>query len=454
MSNSIWRKRIPNLLVFLLLIASVGITSVFMNNTTISLTRASFSNIPQDVQITNVTDTSFTVSYQTSDKVVGVLSYGTDTNVEQTAQDDKDIASKTISDYTNHHISVKNLKPQTKYYFSITSGADKFLNNNLPYETVTAPAIDDLNSLSLLSGSVLLPDGNKAREGIVYLKNDSSQTLSTIINTDGNYSFDLSLLRSNDLNSFIDLSSNPILSIHVVSNSQQSDVKFSPSEKNSVPPLTLSQNYDFTTGNNPISELADTTGFPQAFENVSNNNPQILTPKKNEELIDQQPLFKGTASPGTNIEITINSETPIQEKATADANGVWTFRPSKPLSPGEHTITVSAKDQSGIIRKITQSFTVYASGTQVNQSATPSATITSVVPSNTPTPFPTLTPAPTLSPTPAISSPTPSIIMTKGSIVPTVTSPPGDSSAISIGVLGAAITISGILLFILTKILL
>lgn len=452
MKNSIFQKRIPNLIVFLLLIISVGITSVFMNNTTISLTRASLSNIPQDVQVTNITDTSFTVSYQTSDKVSGILSYGIDDKIDQNTQD--------YSPHTIHYINVKDLKPQTKYFFSITSGADKFLNNNAPYEIITAPTIDKLNSSLPLSGSVLLPDGSKALEGVVYLQSDTSQTLSTII-TNGSYSFDLSLLRNKDLTAFANLPQNPILSMHVVSDSLQSDIKFSATEDSLVPPVTLSQNYDFITSNNPISsdqnnatDAANITGFPQVSTNDPDNNPQILTPKKNEEFIDQQPLFKGTASPKTNIDITINSEAPIQGKATVDANGVWTFRPSNPLSPGQHTITVTTKNQSGIIQKITQSFTVYASGTQVNESATPSATITAVVPSNTPIPTPT--PTPTFSPTPTPTL-TPTIIpanTTKGDIIPTVIPAPGNSTVMSIGVFGAITTISGILLFILTKIIL
>lgn len=456
MRNNIWQKRVPNFLVFLLLIASVGITSVFLNNTTIFLTRASPSNLPNDVQITNITDASFTVSYQTSDKVLGVLSYGDDNTTNQTAQDEKDIEAKSVSPYTTHYFNVKNLKPQIKYFFSIVSGPDKFLNNGTPYEVSTAPSINSSNSSSIVSGSVLLPDGSNTIEGIIYIKNDYSQPLSTPIKNDGSYSIDLSNLRSKDLTSFIDLSSKPVLSMRIVSQNLISNITFS-SDANILPPITMSQNYDFTQNDNPVSlnqpiatNEANIVSFPKNNIKVSEDSPQILTPKKNEEFIDQQPLFKGTASPGANINIIINSDNQIQATAKANSNGVWTYRPTTPLSPGEHTLTVTAPDQYGILQRFTQKFTVYAAGTQVSESATPSATpkIT-LAPTNTPTLIPTQTPTPT--PTIAL---TPTPIPTLTIAIPTVFPSPGDSSAVSVEVLGAAATIGGILLFILTKIVL
>ena len=83
------------------------------------------------------------------------------------------------------------------------------------------------------------------------------------------------------------------------------------------------------------------------------------------------------------------------------------------------------KDVSGILRTITQSFTVFASGTQVSESATPSATpvvtptsvpISTPIPTSVPTIIPTIPVSPTLAPiatiTPVISPiPAPEILL-------------------------------------------
>ena len=108
-----------------------------------------------------------------------------------------------------------------------------------------------------------------------------------------------------------------------------------------------------------------------------------------------------------------------------DAYGNWTFRPTTPAIAWEHTITMVARDVSGILRTITQSFTVFASGTQVSESATPSATpvvtptsvpISTPIPTSVPTIIPTIPVSPTLAPiatiTPVISPiPAPEILL-------------------------------------------
>src|SRR5581483_8558856 len=99
----------------------------------------------------------------------------------------------------------------------------------------------------------------------------------------------------------------------------------------------------------------------------------------------------------------------------ANAQGVWTFRPSTQLSPGNHTITITTKDASGVIRTITQQFVVFASGTQVSVSAPPSASIT---PSITPSPPPTALPTKTTTPTPTTITPTPTTVEVTPTLLP------------------------------------
>ena len=157
-----------------------------------------------------------------------------------------------------------------------------------------------------------------------------------------------------------------------------SNVVLSKDQINPVPTITLSNDYDFTTTSTPVaSSSANIQSFPSfsSSEALSKDQtPQILTPEKDQSFTDQQPEFKGTAVANETIQITIHSDAKIQTQVKADASGNWTYRPSTELSPGNHTITIIAKDASGVVKTITQSFVVYASGTQIagaNGSPTP-----------------------------------------------------------------------------------
>lgn len=455
MRKTFWQQRIPSLLGFFILLFAIGITSYLSGNNAIFLIRANPSNSPQNIKITNITDTSFTVSYITADKVSGIVLIGNEKESKTTVQDDKDKESKTIGgSYKTHHITVKNLKPKTSYSFSIISGADTFLNKENLFEVKTTSLINTLSDERKISGKVLLSDGSSPQEGIVYLNTDNSQTLSTVIDQNGNYFFDLSSLRDQKLETYISLNSTSSFSLYLTNGQEESNAKIVLDKIESIPVIHLSQNYDFETNDNlnnnsnESSKSAEITGFPLTSTQNSAKTTQILSPKMNEEFIDQKPLFKGTASPGATIDITIHSNEQIQTQINADSNGNWNYRPKDSLTPGEHTITISTYDQSGILKKITQSFTVYASGTQVSESATPSATPI-ISPSLTPTSIPTSIPTLTSTPIPIFTPiPTPTSILV--SVTATMEAP-GNSSMIQLGTTATLVATLGIIISLLAK---
>ncbi len=189
------------------------------------------------------------------------------------------------------------------------------------------------------------------------------------------------------------------------------------------------------------------------FKEVTGKDPQILTPKKDEEFSDQQPLLKGTSSPNETVTITIHSQENIQTQVKADSHGVWAYRPTSLLSSGQHTISIVSKGSSGVLKTVTQSFTVYAQGSQVTQTATPSATPTGII-----TPTISATPTPTL----AAPTPTPTAILIP-SPIPSPVAPPATSkggvqelpspgnSIIPVGFMALGTTFVGIVLFLLTR---
>lgn len=447
MKKSFWDKRIPTLFGLFIITISIGITTILVNKETLLQTKATPTQQPQNVRITNVTDNSFSVSYITADKISGSLNYGKDKTLGQSALDEKD---KQI-----HSITVNSLTPLTKYYFTITSGQDTYLNNNQPFEINTAQAILALpTNNDKITGKIILPNGLPPKEGIIYITTDNSAVISQTLKLDGVYEIPLSLIRTGDLSSYYDFNSNSVIKILVYGDTLISNVFFSKNQENSIPTITLSKDYDFRTSEIPQASIsADQINFP-SFTSTSSatqkKNPQILTPKKDQGFTDEQPLFKGTALPNQNVEIIIHSTEQIQTQITTDNNGNWSFRPSNPLSPGPHTITIVSKDASGILKNITQSFVVYASGTQVSQSATPSSTLTptpTVKPALIPTLTPTILPSLTITPIPTeILSPTPYSTYS-GKILP----PTGNPSIITIGIVGIIMSLIGSLLFLLAR---
>ena len=435
--SRLWDKRIPTLFGISLIAFSVILTSIFIKNQTIFRSNAITIEDPQNITTTNISDTSFVLSYTTQESVAGTVSFGKDTNMRLTEIEDADREKGAVSPHIIHITTLKNLTPNTKYFFVINSGQTTFLNNNVPFEAVTAPSIPAPPSQRSIVGKVILPDGSIPREGVSFLTTKGTQTLSTLVRKDGSFTFILDSLRSEDLSSYFKLEKDSNIKIAFVSDSFSSRVLALYSQTNPLPTITLSNNYDFTIENSiPVATASGGIGgfqeilpSPSLLKNTATKSPVILVPKKDQSFTGPKPEFRGTSLPNEKVEIIIHSSHTISAQVTADSRGNWVFTPAETLTPGPHTLTIQTKDAFGIVKTITQSFVVYAA-----ENPTPIPISPSVIPS--PTVTPTVTPTPT---------PTPDITLLK-QIPPT-----GDSNILIIGIASIAITAVGVVLFLLTR---
>jgi hypothetical protein len=419
---------------------------------------------PQNVRITNVTNDTFTVSYETSDSVFGVLSYGESQSLGKSGLDDRDQETGNVTNHKAHNITIRNLSPDKKYYFSIISGKDTYLNNDLPYEITTGSEISDVpSSQEPISGKIILPDGKAPIEAIIYATIEGSQVISTLVKNDGTFIIPLNSLRNSDFSAFFEFNPEQVVKLLIEGDGLQSNVTLSLSQVAPVPIVTLSNDYNFIDSLEKIAtSSADLKTFPSFSSNQTSGPstaaPKILTPKQDQNLSDQQPEFTGTAKPNETVEIEIHSDEQIKTTVKANSQGNWTYKPSKDLSPGNHTITIKTKDSNGILKTITRSFVVYASGSQIpgeNGSPTPT-------PKN-PSPTTKVSPSVTVAPTEVIASETltPTQGPTKGGLVtPTATTtlaptpplpPTGNASIITFGMIGLAITLFGSAFFLLSR---
>ena len=450
MKNQLFNKRILAILGIILVLIGIPLTTFILKNQTVFKSRASNSEEPQNVKITNISNQSFTVTYQTNEPVTGSISYGHDKKLGESELDDADKEKSSFSSKKIHSISIKNLMPATRYYLAIISGSSTFLDNGASFETATGPNISSPSAQqNIIKGKIVLPDGSAPSEALVYLNAENSQLLSNITAKDGTFSFSLKDLRTDDLLSYFNINENTIFKIVATNGSLESTASASLNQTNSIPTITLSNSYDFAQKVAPAASKSAklSSGFPSIVPPKESLEPKIVDPKKNQSFTDQKPQFHGTSMPNEKVEITIHSTEQLTAQVIADSNGNWMYKPSANLSPGVHTITIKTRDSSGILKTVTQSFTVFAADSQTSKPTTPSATPTQkIAPTSTPLPSIAIILAPTLAATP---TPSPTFVpaISKGGILP----PTGDSRIMLVVIAAIATTAAGIVLFLLSQ---
>lgn len=450
-------KRLPTFAGFFVLLAALGITILLSGNAFIFESRATIGSDPKNVEISNISDTSFTISYITDASSVGTINYGTDPSTPNIALDDRDQAASQAANYQMHFITVKDLTPSTKYYYVIDSGSQKLENNGSPFEITTDAPLQNLpTNQPNIAGTVNLSDGSTPTEGIIYLTTQDSAQLAALINPDGTYQIPLNDLRSGTATTSAFLTPDTVIQLQVDTPTQSSTVKLLENQATQVPKIVIPQNYDFTLGTTQPSsgsaQIASGSAFPVLTTPAPVSSPEITTPTDAEAFKDQEPTFEGRALPDTEVDVTIQSQQEINAKLQSDDTGTWQFRPPIMLAPGNHTITIKSVDASGILQTISKNFTVYAAGSQfiepsVSPVATPSALPTIAA---TPTASPTSTPSPTLSPT-TIPTPTVAQKITLTPIPSRTPLPKTGSSVLVYGMVATAGAIGiGALLFFLS----
>lgn len=404
----------PTGFAFLLLILGIGLTTYFIQQRTSLTGQASPEKEPQNVVISNIDDNSFTVNFTTTSPSSAAVSVTDGSSNPKIAYDEGSTAGKQIPTLS-HLIRITDLKPNSLYRFSILSDGETYLKDGQQYTVNTGPTLDQSDIVQVpINGSVLQPDGQPATETLIELSIPGAQLLTVLTNSDGQYAIPLENLRNAQLNSYKRLSANDTLTITALRGDLKTTIDISANNASEIPPVTLSESYNFT------GQAAEEISTPSSelkvpAEGTSNGRVTITTPTKNQSFVDSRPRFSGSAFPSGDVKITINpTKTATTVKSTG--GGFWSYRPEEALLPGNYTITVQSADQFGISTSVSQSFTIFSSGSQLSPNASQSATTPTPTkkPTSTPTPTPTRIPSPTTGITSTItttpipsSSPTP-----------------------------------------------
>ncbi len=425
MKKGLFDRRIPTVFALIVLAVIVGISTILVQSGVFYIGKAAPDTKPQNFMITNITDTSFTAYFSTNSQVEAVLSMS-DAKIGKTLTlDDRDKKTGSSQKYYSHHITVFNLNPNSKYFFKLLVGGNEYQSS--AYTAMTANAIAEPPPASNpIFGKILLPGGEIGTDTIVTARTDSSQLVSTITDQKGEFILPTNSLRISTLDRYEKLIPDTNIKISAFRNILTATATTNFKISQNLPPIILAQNYSFLKEVENEATKSPALNFTSPIN--QSNAVTITTPKQNESFIDRRPRFKGTAVPGSKVNITILGYS--EQQVTTNPQGAWSFLPKSDIAQGDYKLTISTTSSSGQSITLTRSFTIFAQGSQVAQTATPSATPrVTPTPTTKPTPTPTLTPSPTPTVIPTgTTSPTPTLQTT---LSPT-TSPPASPTPTNI----------------------
>ena len=397
-------KKLPTLIGLIVLIISLGFGVFFINSRQNFRLGAQAEALPSDVKITNLTQTSFTVSWTTSIPTSGFVKWGvSEKSIQKIASEERTGLSLT------HHITVTNIETGSQFFFKINSNNSDWDNNGTAWSGSTNTSGVSGEQQFFASGTIVDEKGNPLPEALIYLMTDG-YTLSTLTSENGSWIIPVS--------SYVDIQDveNTLYEISIIdAKGNSSSAVIYAGSASQTPSITINKSYDFRSfkpsenGGLPESsvQVPVDAAISSRFEITSDslpsnkNNVSLTSIEEGETINTTTPEFFGKSPKNLDIEIIVESE--LQSAVVVpDINGDWKWAPPSGLSPGEHKVTIKWKDTSGIIRAITRNFYISAAEGLAFE-ATPSATpiesptaspVQTAEPSNSPSPLANETPAP------------------------------------------------------------
>lgn len=237
--------RFPTILGLGLLTAGLVLGVILINTRQILESKANQSTVPQDIKVTNISGTSASISWQTENSVTGFIKIGINSDLNQTAKDDRDKAGS--KNHQLHFITLNNLSPDTTYYYKIISGSQTHPPGEpLLFKTSATPLIVDRQPII---GTVLDTTLQPVEEALVILEIDGAQTLSAVTKMAGNFILPLTVIRTTDLKENYSLQGSGISAkLTITDGRRTSQAAFQLPAKNTIlPPIVLGQDIDLTT---------------------------------------------------------------------------------------------------------------------------------------------------------------------------------------------------------------
>lgn len=408
------RAKIPTIIGLIILVLGLATGVFLIGNRQIFKLGATEQASPRDVRISNISSSSFSISWTTDIETTGFVTYG-----EKSSDLSDTQKEESSSPGFTHLVRFSGLKPETQYFLKINSGGNTFDNNGVPWQGETGPILPEPAKPSLISGSILTTTSTPARGALVYISINGT-LLSTLTSQNGSWLISIPFA-VDEVNTLLEISVQ-------AGPSGISSAQIYPQSAKPVPTMILGQTYDFKNlapsqesdmpqaTFSPPEESTPSSGFdiPETITTPSAKTVTLENIKDGEIVTSTKPELLGKGPAGTTISITVESD-PVSGEVTVPNSGEWNWEVPKNLPEGVHKITIVWKDASGVNRTLIRNFVVQAAEGPAFE-ATPSAT-PQVTPSASPTATPgatatsSATPKATLPPTPESGSLTPTILL-------------------------------------------
>lgn len=408
-SDLYFRQKKSYIPVLIAVITVIGVTSFltfyFSNSST--PTRASQRALVQR-EVVNPSSSQAGIYWQTDEPVTGWVLFGTDPkNLNNSAPDERD--NETKGKYKLHYVLLKNLSPNTNYYYRIVSNNQLSSDNDgSPFVLKTADSLGASNSSQPAYGKVTLKSGGAASNTVVLMRIENAYPLLAVTKMTGEWLIPMQYVIGKSDNSAILLKDKDVVHIEILNEDLQSTKIEARVSKLSPLPQTvvLGNKYTFLDDQNVLP--ASTSIEEESSQ--SPNEIDILFPKQKSIIPGSKPLIKGTAIAGAAVDLDLNSQPRFKFSTTANSKGEWIINVPKALPAKDYTLVLTTKDKDGKPVIVARTFTIAKSGEQVLGEATGAAT---------PTVAPT-TAAPTLEPTTAVTA-TPEATQFPAAVSPTAT---------------------------------
>lgn len=410
------RATLPTILGLIVLIVGVLAGVTLINSRQIFKIGANTEATPKNVRVSNITNSSATITWTSDIESVGFIKWGkSELSLSKVALEEGEEKSFV------HSVNVLGIDPNSKIFFKINSEGKDYDNDGITWSLTTNSSNNTSNNSLIATGTILNSNSSTPAKAIVYLT-INGVVVSAMTSVEGNYVIPLSSY-------FVNIPETTAIEISVQGGREgTSQAVIYPKSVKFIPAMILGRTYDFRAivENNsdqiPESSLSipESIAVSSRFEvTTSGGNEQEKAPVSIESIDEGEiittvdPEFFGKGPTNEQIEIQIESELQTGSIST-DSKGSWSWNPPNDLEAGEHKLTVKWKDSNGILRTITRTFIVSAAEGPAFES-TPSATpLNSTTPKATATAISTSSAAPktpvaTLKPTPETGSLTPTI---------------------------------------------
>lgn len=427
------KKKLPTILGVLILLIGVVAGVLLINSRQVFKIGADVDSRPKNVRVSNVTESTATITWTTDVKSQGFVKWGkSETLLSKVALEEGQ-----DKNYV-HSAILMGAETNSTVFFKINSDSNDYDNEGIAWQTKTLATKHTQTGNLIASGIVLESNSSTPAVSLVYLTINGT-LLSTLTSNEGNFIIPLSTYIDN----ISDTTTIEIVAQGGLLGSAQAIIY--PKSIKFIPTIILGKSYDFRSlpetndSDLPQSSLSipESVNISSRFEITKSEQQQKITEIKIDSIDEGEiittttPEFFGTGPINHDIEITVESELQTGN-VKVQSNGKWKWSPPDNLEPGEHKLTLKWRDSTGILRTITRTFIVNAAEGPAFE-ATPSAT---------PSIKPSTTPQSSSSPTPmSTSSATPNSFAT-----PKVTAPPTPETGSLTPTLGLFIMGIGILM--------